>query len=110
MDELALELEPAAAAIAEVSARLEVGGGRRRGRRMVEDVAGIALVEVGGELGRGRRSGGGDRRELGARGGGGLEHFARKGLGPVYRVRARAERIEVLALWHGRRGQPPPGL
>jgi plasmid stabilization system protein ParE len=28
----------------------------------------------------------------------------------LYRVRARAERVDVLAVWHGARGQPPPGL
>ena len=27
-----------------------------------------------------------------------------------YRVRPRALRVEVLALWHSRRGQPPPPL
>jgi plasmid stabilization system protein ParE len=25
-----------------------------------------------------------------------------------YRVRPRAQRVEILALWHARRGQPPP--
>ena len=36
--------------------------------------------------------------------------LARVGFLILYRVRARAERVEVLALWHGARGQPPPGL
>jgi plasmid stabilization system protein ParE len=36
--------------------------------------------------------------------------LARVGFLVLYRVRARAERIEVLAVWHGARGQPPPGL
>ena len=36
--------------------------------------------------------------------------LARVGFLVLYRVRGRAQRIEVLALWHGSRGQPPPGL
>lgn len=36
--------------------------------------------------------------------------LARVGFFVLYRVRARVEHIEVLALWHGARGQPPPSL
>ncbi|MBC7974320.1 MAG: type II toxin-antitoxin system RelE/ParE family toxin [Myxococcales bacterium] len=36
--------------------------------------------------------------------------LARIGFILLYRVRERARRVEVLALWHGRRGHPPPGL
>jgi plasmid stabilization system protein ParE len=36
--------------------------------------------------------------------------LARVGFLVLYRVHARAERIELLAVWHGARGRPPPGL
>ncbi len=36
--------------------------------------------------------------------------LARVGFLVLYRVRARAQHVEVLALWYGGRGQPPPGL
>jgi plasmid stabilization system protein ParE len=36
--------------------------------------------------------------------------LARVGFIVLYRARSRAQRVEVLALWHGRRGEPPPRL
>ena len=36
--------------------------------------------------------------------------LARVGFLVLYRARMRARRVEVLALWHGGRGGPPPGM